>query len=165
MIYDLDIECGVLGQRIREFCEMRGMTQYILSQKAQLSNSGLNSIVRGVTKPSIYTLLRICNALDIRIQDLLVGGRRREDEPHAFPLDRLRSDELFADTSMNERQWLYKYCYLPDADQKKVQDYMIQLSIERWGEDYDGSRYVETEEEERAAEDGGEDDAGSDIDN
>lgn len=81
MIYDLEIECGVLGQRIREFCEMRGMTQYILSQKAQVSNSGLNSIVRGATKPSIYTLLRICNALGIRIQDLLVGGKKQEDEP------------------------------------------------------------------------------------
>ena len=70
MIYDLEIECGVLGQRIREFCEMRGMTQYILSQKAQVSNSGLNSIVRGATKPSIYTLLRICNALVVHYKKM-----------------------------------------------------------------------------------------------
>ena len=156
MIYDLEIECGVLGQRIREFCEMRGMTQYILSQKAQVSNSGLNSIVRGATKPSIYTLLRICNALGIRIQDLLVGGKKQEDEPSSYPLDRLQADELFAGTSLDERQWLYKYRYLPDVDQKKAQDYMVQLSIERWGENYDSCRYAETEEKGDWDADGGE---------
>ena len=94
MIYDLEIECGVLGQRIREFCEMRGMTPYILSQKAQVSNSGLNSIVRGATKPSISTLLRICNARVLRTQDLLVGGKIQEDEPSPYPLVRLQEVEL-----------------------------------------------------------------------
>lgn len=101
-------------------------------------------------------LLRICNALGIRIQDLLVGGKKQEDEPSSYPLDRLQADELFAGTSLDERQWLYKYRYLPDVDQKKVQDYMVQLSIERWGENYDSCRYAETEEKGDWDADGGE---------
>ena len=68
-------------------------------------------------------------------------GNDEESEADMFPLDKLHANGLFSNTSPNERQWLYRFRYLPQQDQEKVQEYMMELSRKRWREE------MEVEEE------------------
>ena len=106
-----------------------------------MSTSGMSSIFRRKVVPSIYTLMQICNGLEVRLQDLFLEGNDEESEADMFPLDKLHANDLFSNTSPNERQWLYRFRYLPQQDQEKVQEYMMELSRKRWREE------MEVEEE------------------
>ena len=121
MIYDPDKECEIMVNRMKEFCEMRGITQYRLAKDMNMSTSGMSSIFRRKVVPSIYTLMQICNGLEVRMQDLFLEGNDEESEADMFPLDKLH--------------------YLPHQDQEKVQEYMMELSRKRWREE------MEVEEE------------------
>ena len=77
----------------------------------------------------------------MRLQDLFLEGNDEESEADMFPLDKLHANDLFSNTSPNERQWLYRFRYLPQQDQEKVQEYMMELSRKRWREE------MEVEEE------------------
>ena len=68
MIYDPDKECEIMVNRMKEFCEMRGITQYRLAKDMNMSTSGMSSIFRRKVVPSIYTLMQICNGLEVRLQ-------------------------------------------------------------------------------------------------
>ena len=135
MIYDPDKECEIMVDRIKEFCKIRGMTQYRLAKEMNMSTSGMSSIFRKKVVPSIYTLMQICNGLEVRLQDLFLEGNDEDSEPDMFPLDKVRANVLFSNTSSDERQWLYHFRYLPQQDQKKVQEYMTELAIKRWKEE------------------------------
>ena len=141
MIYDPDKECEIMVNRMKEFCEMRGITQYRLAKDMNMSTSGMSSIFRRKVVPSIYTLMQICNGLEVRLQDLFLEGNDEESEADMFPLDKLHANDLFSNTSPNERQCLYRFRYLPQQDQEKVQEYMMELSRKRWREE------MEVEEE------------------
>lgn len=141
MIYDPDKECEIMVNRMKEFCEMRGITQYRLAKDMNMSTSGMSSIFRRKVVPSIYTLMQICNGLEVRLQDLFLEGNDEESEADMFPLDKLHANDLFSNTSPNERQWLYRFRYLPQQDQEKVQEYMMEPSRKRWREE------MEVEEE------------------
>lgn len=70
-MYNPDKECNKLCQRIRKLCKLKNISNYMLSQKASLSTSTVHSILVGNTRPQIYTLFQICNALEISVCDLL----------------------------------------------------------------------------------------------
>ena len=123
MIYDPDKECEIMVNRMKEFCEMRGITQYRLAKDMNMSTSGMSSIFRRKVVPSIYTLMQICNGLEVRLQDLFLEGNDEESEADMFPLDKLHANDLFSNTSPN------------------VQEYMMELSRKRWMEE------MEVEEE------------------
>lgn len=88
MIYDPDKECEIMVNRMKEFCEMRGITQYRLAKDMNMSTSGMSSIFRRKVVPSIYTLMQICNGLEVRLQDLFLEGNDEESEADMFPLDK-----------------------------------------------------------------------------
>lgn len=46
------------------------MTVYALAKATGLSTSSLSNLLKGNTKPYVYTLLLICEALSISITDL-----------------------------------------------------------------------------------------------
>ena len=67
----------ITGQVIRQLREERGVTQEVLSGLAALSRSHLADIERGSVSASVDTLWRICDALGLRLSDLI---RRVEEE-------------------------------------------------------------------------------------
>lgn len=54
-----------LGEKIREKRKLRRMTQKALSEQSGVSISFISDIEKGRTSPSIATLLKICEALDL----------------------------------------------------------------------------------------------------
>ena len=67
----------ITGRVIRQLREERGVTQEVLSGLAALSRSHLADIERGSVSASVDTLWRICDALGLRLSDLI---RRVEEE-------------------------------------------------------------------------------------
>ena len=67
-----------IGSRIKELLKARGMTQRQLAKDANVSVSYLAGIESDKYKPSIKTLARIANALNVAIEELTTGGNNNE---------------------------------------------------------------------------------------
>jgi transcriptional regulator with XRE-family HTH domain len=76
-----------IGQRIRETREARELTLRAVSDATGLSTSMLSLVERGLTSPSVGTLVSICDALDIPMASLFPG----EDDSEAvlIPAERM----------------------------------------------------------------------------
>ena len=59
-----------LGKRIRALRKVKSLTQEELGEIADLSYKFIGEIERGVVNPSLDSLIRIANALDVKIGDL-----------------------------------------------------------------------------------------------
>lgn len=70
--YRPDVKCEELIQNIHDLCERKGISYYALARAADVSPSTLHELMTGKTKPYLYTVYKICNALDISISDLLL---------------------------------------------------------------------------------------------
>lgn len=57
--------------KIEKICEERGITYNSLAQQAGISNSTLSYLLRGISRPNLHTVLQVCNALDVSLNDLI----------------------------------------------------------------------------------------------
>lgn len=69
-MYNPNEECKEMVAVLKKLCEQRGMSPHALAKKAGISESTMSYIMRGETKPQVYTVLGLCNALGVRIGDL-----------------------------------------------------------------------------------------------
>lgn len=60
-----------MGKKIQKFRKEKGWTQEFLSEQCGISSTNLSHIERGKTKPSIETLVKIANCLEVSIDSLL----------------------------------------------------------------------------------------------
>ena len=67
--YNPEQKCEDLIRNIREQCD--NISYYALAKEADVSTSTLHTLMGGKTKPYMYTVYKLCNALDISIMDLL----------------------------------------------------------------------------------------------
>ena len=58
-------------ERLKKICEQKRVTYYLLAKSTGLSPSSISCLMRGKTKPYLQTILMICDAIDISIQDLV----------------------------------------------------------------------------------------------
>ena len=54
------------------FRQQKGVSQEVLSGLADIGRSHLSAIERGERKPTLETLFRICNALDIKMSTFII---------------------------------------------------------------------------------------------
>lgn len=78
--YNPDLRCGELIRNIREYCEKNSVSYYALAKEADISTSTLHALMAGKTKPYMYTVYKICNALDISILDLVVEAEESAEK-------------------------------------------------------------------------------------
>lgn len=81
-----------IAQRIHYFRTQLGMTQESLADKTGISISQLGRIERGDRKPSLSILIRIANALQVSVDDLLADNltapmKGKMDPEYNFLLD------------------------------------------------------------------------------
>lgn len=63
-------EQKILSKRIEYLCKQNGMSYYTLSYKSAVPMTTLMHIIDCSTKnPGIFTIVKICNGLDITIKD------------------------------------------------------------------------------------------------
>lgn len=72
-MYDPDEACRMMAEKIKGICAQKGMTPYALAKKAGISTSATSYLLEGKTKPQVYTLLLVCNALDVTVGELFDG--------------------------------------------------------------------------------------------
>ena len=90
--------------RVRKFRKMRGLSQKALSCRMNVPRTHISKVERNRTVPSIGTLYRIANALDVGVEQLLSHTGIRQLEVAAM------SQEPF----MQEIAWLTRE---PSAEQ------------------------------------------------
>lgn len=70
---NININYGLIGSRICQRRKELHITQKKLAEQIDISNNHISGIETGEKKPSLETLLIICDALDISVDYLLNG--------------------------------------------------------------------------------------------
>lgn len=73
MYYDVNLKIDYvgIGKRVKAAREKKGMKQNNLAALAEIGATNLSHIERGVAKVSLPTLLKIANALDVSMDELM----------------------------------------------------------------------------------------------
>nr|WP_281270316.1 helix-turn-helix transcriptional regulator [Oceanobacillus arenosus] len=65
------IRMYILGERLRSIREEKKVSSKQLERLSGISQSAISKIETNIQSPSVETLMKICNALDITIIDLI----------------------------------------------------------------------------------------------
>jgi transcriptional regulator with XRE-family HTH domain len=69
--YDADRVVKLLGKRIAELRLERGLSQGNLAVKIRSTPQWISQLERGTRSPTVHTLCKLANALDVTLADLL----------------------------------------------------------------------------------------------
>ena len=69
----MEIDYALLGKRIAEIRRKRGFTQEKLAEKADVTNNYISHIENNRSIPSLETIVRLCAALDVTPDEILLG--------------------------------------------------------------------------------------------
>ena len=72
----MTIDYSAIGKRISLIRKNRGITQEQLAEKAELSNIYISHIENSRSIPSLETLMKLCSALDITPDEVLLGTKQ-----------------------------------------------------------------------------------------
>lgn len=86
-----------IGKQVRKNRSHAGMTQELLAEKINVSPPYISRIETGSASPSLQTLVDICNALDITVDDLM-----QDSLPAAKRKLEGRLGEILVDCSVDE---------------------------------------------------------------
>jgi transcriptional regulator with XRE-family HTH domain len=59
-----------IGKNIRSIRTKKGMTQFELSKKCNIEKAGLSKIESGLSNPTVRTLFKISQSLDVEVIEL-----------------------------------------------------------------------------------------------
>ena len=110
--YNPEQKCEDLIRKLREQCGSHNISYYALAKEADVSTSTLHALMAGKTKPYMYTVYKICNALDISIMALLDD----EDMP-----------ENTTELSAKEREIISSYRKFSRSKKRMLEMYMRML--------------------------------------
>lgn len=74
VMYYPEEECDKLIARIRRICKEKGVSNYALAKRSHVSSSTIHAILSGKSRPQVYTLLQMCNALEVTMEEVFAGG-------------------------------------------------------------------------------------------
>lgn len=103
--YNPEEKCEQLVENIKLLCKERAISYYALAQKADISTSALHSMMTGKTKPYMYTVYKLCNALEIPISELLIDEECEEKEVLTF--DELQMPAVYRQLSVGEKDLIH----------------------------------------------------------
>lgn len=103
--YNPEEKCEQLVENIKLLCKERAISYYALAQKADISTSALHSMMTGKTKPYMYTVYKLCNALEIPISELLIDEECEEQEVLSF--DELQMLAVYRQLSVGEKDLIH----------------------------------------------------------
>ena len=73
------IDYALLGKRLASIRKKRGWTQERLAEKTNLANNYISNIENNRSIPSLETLVKLCEALEVTPNDLLLGSSQASD--------------------------------------------------------------------------------------
>lgn len=99
----MEINYALIGKRIRETHKQRGLSAEELAEIADLSTVYISYIENAKRKPSLESLIKISNALEITIDELLYGNLLYN--PTEYQTD---IDLLMADCTSTEKRYIFE---------------------------------------------------------
>ncbi len=66
------LDAKIVGQVVAELRNEKGISQEVLSGLADIGRTHLSAIERGERKPTLETLYRIANALNMKMSDIII---------------------------------------------------------------------------------------------
>lgn len=90
-----------MGRRIRRGRKQWHLTQEALSERVGISTSFLGHVERGTRKASLETIVKICAALKMSLDEIVLGKR---PVPGATPI-RTREENLLIELSRLLEPW------------------------------------------------------------
>ncbi|MCR4793593.1 MULTISPECIES: helix-turn-helix domain-containing protein [Ruminococcus] len=76
-MYIPTLDSKTVGEVIAEFRKKKGISQEVISGLADIGRTHLSAIERGERKPTLETLYRIANALDVNMSDIVIAIEKR----------------------------------------------------------------------------------------
>ena len=73
--------CSQVARSLRDERLRQNVSLNILAARAGVSRQMLSYVEQELRKPTLDTLLRICEALEIRVEDLIANARKMAVEP------------------------------------------------------------------------------------
>ena len=70
MVTDSEKYLQFIGSKIAEIRKSKGISQYKLAKQVMMEQSNLARIEKGLTNPTIKTLLKISDALEVQLIEL-----------------------------------------------------------------------------------------------
>lgn len=70
-------ECEKIIQLLKEARELRGISKYAVAQRSGLSQQAVGYMEKGSRIPSLETVLRVANALDVDLAEVIVNARKQ----------------------------------------------------------------------------------------
>lgn len=101
----MEINYTAIGKRIRKKRKDMKMTQAVLAEKADLSDTNISHIERGATKLSLPSLIAIANALNTTTDRLLM-----DVTDNSAPEFKKEFASLINDCNTDEYRLLYNTC-------------------------------------------------------
>lgn len=99
----MDVNFILIGNRIAEIRKSQHYSQMQLAELTDLSISYISHIETAKKKPSLESIIKIVNALNITVDELLCGNQLSDTFVYQTDIDL-----LLADCSLSEKQVLYK---------------------------------------------------------
>lgn len=100
-----------VGERISSMMKNRGISQNRLAKQAQISQSGLSSIISGAVSPKESTLSAIASALGCTLSELLGGSEAIQIHRNAIPI----VGEIACGVPITAQENIEGYADLPDG--------------------------------------------------
>lgn len=76
-MYNPELDAKIVGEAIAYFRKNKGISQEVLSGLADIGRTHLSAIERGERKPTLETLFRLSNALDIKMSTIIIEIENR----------------------------------------------------------------------------------------
>lgn len=71
------LDSKIVGEVIAEFRKKKGISQEVISGLADIGRTHLSAIERGERKPTLETLYKIANALNVKMSDIILEIEKR----------------------------------------------------------------------------------------
>lgn len=71
------LDSKIVGKVIAEFRKKKGISQEVISGLADIGRTHLSAIERGERKPTLETLYKIANALNVKMSDIIIEIEKR----------------------------------------------------------------------------------------
>lgn len=69
-MYNPDEDYQSMLDKLNEIRKQKNMSKYALAKATRMSSSSMSNLLNGKSKPYLYNMLLICNALQISISEL-----------------------------------------------------------------------------------------------
>ena len=99
----MSINFKIIGKRIKEVRKAKGISQEKLAELADLSTQYMSQIETAARKASLTSLVKISNALNVSLDELLYGNR--PDRPGEMQRE---LDSILSDCDIYEKRVLYE---------------------------------------------------------